>query len=145
MALLAGFGVQWIRHAAIEARSPRSYAMSHEIDRAKDAICRIEGGKQSYGQSYVTVSAQDGEYLYNRIEFNLRGGSGTIVPIDDARLKNLEGLGGIVGLDLSQTKITDAGLASIKTLATLEYLQLSRTAVTDRGLGGEKVTATKSR
>jgi hypothetical protein len=110
-------------------------ALRRESIRARDALFEIEGkGRQSYGASYVGVSSQEGRYIYNRIEFCLRGGVGTIVTIDDAKLKNLEGLTGIVGLDLSETKITDAGLASLKGLETLEYLQLAKKAVTDRGL-----------
>jgi Leucine-rich repeat (LRR) protein len=54
--------------------------------------------------------------------------------LNDAKLKNLEGLTAVVGLDLSDTQISDAGLASLKGLTTLEYLQLAQTDVGDKGM-----------
>jgi len=122
--------------ASAQCASQRTdVALRGEVSRARDALFEIEEkGSQSYGASYVVVSSQEGRYIGNRIEFCLRGGVGTIVTIDDAKLKSLEGLTGIVGLDLSETKISDMGLVSIRDLRTLEYLQLSKTRVTDRGL-----------
>ncbi len=60
---------------------------------------------------------------------------------DDA-LVHLQGLSGIVGVNLSGTPITDEGLKVLATLPDLEYLHLADTAVTDVGIA-ELVNAKK--
>ncbi len=54
--------------------------------------------------------------------------------VTDEKLKHLEGLREIFGLDLSHTGITDAGLASIRDFHSLRFLQLAGTNVTDAGI-----------
>ncbi|MEI8376098.1 MAG: leucine-rich repeat domain-containing protein [Planctomycetota bacterium] len=100
------------------------HKLSDEVKHASIATAHMG----DCGAAYVEVYTTTGNY--NRLEFYFRDRD-----IDDEKLRNLEGLTVIVGLDLSGTKITDAGLASIKGLTNLEYLQLANTAVTDRGLG----------
>lgn len=102
---------------------PPPQKLDLEIGRVSRACSLIDDA----GKSYVTVISPSGNY--NRIQLNFRQRK-----IDDEKLKNLVGLTGIVGLDLSGTNITDSGLASIMDLKSLEYLQVSRTAITDRGV-----------
>jgi hypothetical protein len=80
------------------------------------------------GADYMTVHTPSG--AYNEIGFSFRDNA----RVDDQKLKHLSGLTGVIGLDLSQTKITDAGLVFINDMPDLQWLQLSRTDITDGGI-----------
>lgn len=56
------------------------------------------------------------------------------IRIEDARLKGLEGLTGLLALDLSDSGISDAGLAHLEGLIDLRTLGLSQTKISSRGL-----------
>jgi hypothetical protein len=56
------------------------------------------------------------------------------LPIHDADLHSLDGLGNVYGLCLDNTPITDAGLDILKTRTEIRFLSLKNTAVTDAGL-----------
>jgi hypothetical protein len=57
-----------------------------------------------------------------------------VTKITDAGLDHVQGLGALKKLYLVDTKITDAGLAKLKGLSNLEILSLVGTEVTDAGL-----------
>ena len=99
--------------------------LSEESQRACIAVQKMGGG----GFSSTTVHEGRGK-AHNRIEINFRASK----KINNNALMNLEGLGGIVGIDLSETAISDDGLAILASLPDLEYLQLADTTITDRGL-----------
>jgi DnaJ-domain-containing protein 1 len=54
--------------------------------------------------------------------------------VDDAQLRHLHGMTGLLQLDLTGTRVTDAGLIHLLGLESLESLSLWRTQITDRGL-----------
>lgn len=93
--------------------------------RAASRAVQAMGG----GGFHADLAHAPGKAAKIRIELSFRGRE-----IDDAAITHLRGLTGVVGLDVSETKITDAGLAVISTLPDLEYLQLAETTVTDAGL-----------
>lgn len=96
-----------------------------EAERAADAVGRMGGG----GYSLTVVHEGYGK-AHNRIEINFRSRR----EIDDNMLKNLAGLDGVVGIDLSGTAVSDSGVEVLMSLPDLEYLQLGDTAISDSGL-----------
>jgi len=56
------------------------------------------------------------------------------LPVTDADMGLLEGLGQLRTLDLMNTPVTDAGLAHLKGLSQLQTLDLRNTKITDDGL-----------
>jgi hypothetical protein len=98
--------------------------LSEECSRASEARHLAGGG----GGDYITVHTSSG--VHNEIGFSFRDNA----HVDDEKVKHLSGLTGVIGLDLSQTKITDAGLAFINDMPDLQWLQLSRTDITDGGI-----------
>jgi hypothetical protein len=94
-----------------------------EIHRTRDACGRMGGA----GASYAIVHTADGDY--NAIELSFRDRR-----IGDPECRELHGLSGVVGLDLSGTEITDAALVYVATMKDLKYVQLARTRVSDAGI-----------
>jgi hypothetical protein len=81
----------------------------------------------SPGKFYTLHDTPNGPV--NRLELAPVGAA-----VNDDNVKNLKGLTSVVGLDLSNSRITDAGLGVVAELVDLEYLQLAHTGITDEGL-----------
>jgi hypothetical protein len=92
-----------------------------QIHRARNNMGRIGG------LSIVTVYGN--HRPYNNISMNFRR-----TKQNDQSITNLQGLTGIVGLDLSENSISDQCLYAIKDYERLEYLQISKTSIDDNGI-----------
>jgi hypothetical protein len=78
------------------------------------------------GLSIVTVYGN--HRPHNNIALNFRA-----TEQNDQSITNLQGLTGIIGLDLSENTISDQCLYAIKDYERLEYLQISKTTIDDKG------------
>lgn len=99
--------------------------LGEERRAVSSAVQRMGGGGLRATVVHVDTGAK-----YNRIQLNFRGRK----RLDDQSIASLAGLGGIVGIDLSETYVSDDGLHVLSTLPDLEYLQLGDTSITDAGL-----------
>jgi hypothetical protein len=79
------------------------------------------------GKAYHVCQTPSG--FANRLELAPIGPT-----VNDDNITNLDGLTSVVGLDLSESRISDVGLKVVAGLKDIEYLQLAQTNVTDDGL-----------
>ena len=80
------------------------------------------------GQSLLLTLTPEGVQVRAELNFKDRKYA------TDEALVHLQGLHGIVGINLCNTPITDEGLKILATLPDLEYLQLADTVITDEGI-----------
>ncbi len=94
-----------------------------QTSRITDAKNAMGGG----GIVGILVETEHGLRIEAELSFQNR-------VVTDEKLEHLRGVDGIIGIDLSGTKVTDSGLAVLATLPDLRYLKLADTHVTSEGL-----------
>ncbi len=105
---------------------------NQERERLNEQMQRVLSAIEKIGFAGIrsTIVNQGRGRVHDRIEIYL----GTNPDVNDESLKHLDGLTGVVGIDLSESPVTNEGLKVLTTLPQLEYVQLCGTAITDDGL-----------
>jgi hypothetical protein len=105
----------------------RTRSHARELSEEQRRALRATGKMGDAGATYLKVYAPWG--AFNQISYNFRDRA-----LTDEKLRNLAGLTGVVGLDLSENPITDDGLRFVAQVPHLQWLQLSGTKISDRGI-----------